>query len=343
MAGRDIIVIGASAGGVEALMALAGALPAGLPAAVFVVCHFPAAARSALPEILSRRGPLLAAHARDGEPTYPGHIYVAPPDYHLLLEPGVARVTRGPRENHFRPSIDVLFRSAARAYGPRVVGVLLSGALSDGLAGLLAVRAAGGLAAAQAADDALLPELPQAAVAVAGASVVAPARELGAVLSSLIHQPAAPTPGGDMTDPLEQSTEAVKQAMQAQVNGQRRGDISVFSCPECGGALWQVDEERLLRFRCHVGHVYHGEALLEEQAAGLEAALWTAVRTFRERELLARQLAEQARAEGDAARAGRFADAAGVAARNGELIQKYLLQGHAPPELAPVGPEGPKS
>jgi two-component system, chemotaxis family, protein-glutamate methylesterase/glutaminase len=185
---RDVIVVGASAGGVEALSELVRGLPPGLPAAVFVVCHFPTGPRSLLPEILSRQGPLLARHASDGEPIYPGHIYVAPPDYHLVLEPGLVRLGHGPRENRFRPSIDPLFRSAARAFGPRVIAVILSGALTDGVAGLLAVRAAGGVAVVQDPADAVLPSLPQAAWDVAGADHVVPARGLAPLLAELVHQ-----------------------------------------------------------------------------------------------------------------------------------------------------------
>src|SRR5262245_42965428 len=147
---RDIIVVGTSAGGVEALAGMARGLPVGFPASVFVVCHTQAGTRSVLPEILSRAGPLLANHPTDGEPFHPGHVYVAPPDHHLLLGPGGrVRLTRGPRENHHRPAIDPLFRSAARYYGPRVIGVILTGALHDGAAGLMAVRAAGGVAVVQ--------------------------------------------------------------------------------------------------------------------------------------------------------------------------------------------------
>src|SRR5947209_7433882 len=149
MVGHDIIVVGASAGGVDVLAHVARGLPAGLPAAIFVVCHFPPGGASVLPEILSRSGPLLASHARDGEPTYPGHVYVAPPDLHLLVAPGQARLSHGARENGFRPAIDVLFRSAARTYAARVVAVVLTGSLYDGVAGLLAIRAAGGIAVVQ--------------------------------------------------------------------------------------------------------------------------------------------------------------------------------------------------
>jgi two-component system, chemotaxis family, protein-glutamate methylesterase/glutaminase len=141
-----VIVIGASSGGVEVLSQLARGLPKSLPATGFVVCHFPPNSRSVLPDIMSRSGPLLAVHPRDGDPVYPGHIYMAPPDYHMILQEGTVRLSRGPRENGHRPAIDPLFRSAARVYGPRAIGVVLSGALYDGVAGLLAIRAAGGIA-----------------------------------------------------------------------------------------------------------------------------------------------------------------------------------------------------
>jgi two-component system chemotaxis response regulator CheB len=325
MAGRDIIVIGGSAGGVEVLLRLVCGLPAGLPAALFVASHYPPHARSALPEMLSRAGPILAQHARDGEPIHPGHICIAPPDHHLLLENGQVRVSHGPRENRNRPSIDVLFRSAARAYGPRVVGVILTGLLHDGVVGLLAVRHAGGAAVVQDPGDALMDELPRSARAVAGADHVVPADRLAPLLKELVNGKGTLERGATMTDPLEKRPETVDRDMQAQEEGKRRGQVSTFTCPECGGSLWQVDEKELVRFRCHVGHAYNGEVLLEEQAEVLEAALWTAVRTFRERGVLARQLAAQSRGEGDGVVADRFEEAK-LSERYGKMIQDYLLR-----------------
>jgi len=164
MLGHDIIVVGASAGGVDALTQLVRGLPADLPAAVFVVVHVPAHGPSVLPRILSRSGPLPATHPQDGQAIRTGRIYVAPPDYHLLVKNGYVRLTRGPRENKHRPSVDSLFRTAARTYGPRVVGVVLSGVLDDGTAGLAAIKLAGGIAAVQHPDDALYPGMPQSAL-----------------------------------------------------------------------------------------------------------------------------------------------------------------------------------
>jgi two-component system chemotaxis response regulator CheB len=323
---RDIIVVGASAGGVEALSQLVRGLPPGLPAAVFLVCHIPAAARSNLPDILSRQGPMLAVHARDGEIPYPGHIYIAPPDRHLMLEDGVMRVTRGPRENFFRPAIDPLFRSAARTYGSRVIGILLSGILLDGIAGLLAVRTAGGLAVLQDPADALLSSLPQSALNIAGADHVVPASELAPLLVNLLQQPITIPGESPVPDPIDKTAANVVRDMEAQSHGQRNGNLSVFSCPECGGCLWQVDEKELLRFRCHVGHIYLGETLLAEQTAALEAALWTAVRTFKEKSVLARQLATRAHAMKDSEGVLRFHEEARLADHYAEVIVQNLLQ-----------------
>jgi two-component system chemotaxis response regulator CheB len=325
MGGRDIIVIGASAGGVEALCQLVRGLSPGLPASVFVVCHFPTGAVSALPEILSRVGTLLARHARDGEPTYPAHIYVAPPDLHMTLDEGTVRLTRGPRENRFRPSIDPLFRSAARVYGPRVIAALLSGALNDGVAGLLAVRGAGGLSVVQDPADAVLPGLPLAALDLAGADHVAPAVALGPLLVRLISEPSQG--GSTMSDSIERITQETEKDLQEQARSGRPGEVSVYTCPECGGCLWQSDEEKLVRFRCHVGHAYESETLLADRSEALEAALWTAVHMLREKSVLAGQMANWARDTGNPDSAAWFDEEARLCLRRSELVQKCLRDG----------------
>src|SRR6516162_2547356 len=226
MAGHDVIVVGASAGGVDALLQMVRGLPAGLPATILVVCHQPSGKQSALPEVLSRAGPVLAVHARDGEPTYPGQIYVAPPDFHLLVEPGIMRLSHGPRENMHRPAIDPLFRSAARVYGERVIGVILSGSLQDGLAGLLAIRGAGGIAVVQHPDDAAMPIMPQSACDVVGADHVVSAAALGPLLAALVAKPVA-SEGGLMADPVEKIPERMTEDMAAQARGDNRGSGSV--------------------------------------------------------------------------------------------------------------------
>src|SRR5690349_180578 len=189
MPGHDIIVTRASAGGVEALRAVVAVLPADLPAAVFVVLHIPAQSPSMMPSILSRAGPLPAAHPTDGEPIRPGHIYVAPPDCHLLIDHERVRGVRGPRENRTRPAVDPLFRTAARAYGPRVVAVVLTGTLDDGTAGLQAVKQRGGLAVVQDPRDAMYAGMPRSALQHTPVDYVVPLSEIGPLISRLVREP----------------------------------------------------------------------------------------------------------------------------------------------------------
>jgi two-component system chemotaxis response regulator CheB len=274
----------------------------------------------------------LATHAIDGEPFHSGHIYLAPPDYHFLLAEGQRlRLSRGPRENRHRPAVDPLFRSAARLYGRRVIGVVLSGSLNDGSAGLLAVRAAGGIAITQDPSDAKVSAMPLNAARIAGVDHSVPLDRLGPLLTELIPERRANLGGSAMTDSFEKMPDIVDADMSEQVRNERRGRVSVYTCPECGGALWQVDEAQLMQFRCHIGHVYNGETLLEDQASALEAALWTAVRTFKERRLLAHQLAEQEKRRGDVAAAAIFEEQAEQAERYGEAIQQYILSNPPPP------------
>jgi len=291
---RDIVVVGASAGGVEALIDLVRGLPADLPAAVFVVMHVPAYGVSRLPEILRRSGPLPAAHARDGETIVPGRIYVAPPDRHLLVRLGQIDLSRGPRENHSRPAIDPLFRTAARAYGPRVVGVILSGALYDGSAGLLAVKARGGLAIVQDPGEAAVDSMPRSALRLVEADHILSATAIGATLASLATVPAA-SDGGTMatTDDDELIAEVIEADFAAQAEDRRVDQETLYTCPDCGGVMWQADAGPALRFRCHVGHAYTPEVLLSQKSEELEAALWSCIRLLKERSTLSRQTARR--------------------------------------------------
>jgi two-component system chemotaxis response regulator CheB len=293
-----MIVIGASAGGVEALMKLVSALPAKLPAAVFVVLHIPAQSPSLLPALLSRAGRLPAVHPTDNAPIEPGCIYVAPPDHHLLLEQGRIRVIRGPKENRHRPAVDPLFRSAARSYGPRVIGVILTGSLNDGTAGLLAVKRRGGIAVVQEPTDALYSSMPQSAIDYVAVDAIVPLSEIAAVLKRLVDEPAADEAAYPV--PKEMTNEVELAAMKKDILNEQEhvGTPSVFSCPECGGVLWEIQDGTLLRFRCRVGHAFTPETVLAQQEETLEEALWVALKTLEENASLTQRMLHQAQQRG---------------------------------------------
>jgi two-component system chemotaxis response regulator CheB len=298
---HDVVVIGGSAGGIAALKALVSGLPSDFAAAVFVVVHVPAYAPSRLPEILDHSGALPAHHARHDEPILPGRIYVAPPDRHLLVRPGRIELSRGPRENHSRPAIDPLFRTAARAYGRRVIGIVLSGALHDGSLGLLAVKTRGGVAIVQDPNEAVIDSMPRSALKLVSADYVLPVSEIPGVLRSLVAKQDADNGGDAVIDDEERLERAVEEDFFEQAADQRALETTVYSCPECGGVLWQTPGP-LLKFRCHVGHAYSGEVLLSEHSERLEAALWTSLRLLKERATLSRQMATRLQNDpGDAA------------------------------------------
>jgi two-component system chemotaxis response regulator CheB len=287
---RDIVVMGASAGGVETLAALANGLPEEFPAGIFVVLHLLPTAHSVLPEILDRSGPLPAAAAVDGEEIDRGRIYVAPPDRHLLLGPGRVRLTHGPRENGHRPALDPLFRSAARAYRERVIAVVLSGSLDDGTAGLRLVKRLGGATVAQDPEDALYPSMPASAMANGAADHVEPVAALPALLCRLVETPVEITAG----TPFDPADGAMVLADRSDPDDPRDGDLTGLTCPECGGALWEhLSTDGYVRFKCHVGHAYSPESLETAQSDGLEVALWSALRTLQERGDVFRRLARR--------------------------------------------------
>ena len=340
MAKRNIIVVGASAGGVEALSKLVAGLPAGLNAAVFVALHVSAHGRSMMPEILSRAGALPAVHPEDGEEIRGGRLYVAPPDRHLLVKRGRVRVVRGPRENGHRPAIDPLFRTAAKAYGPRVIGVVLSGMLDDGAAGLRVVKAQGGLAVVQDPADAVYASMPRSAIEHAPVDFVAPLSELSGLLASLAQEEVEETvpqegrAGKDTGDELTYETDIAEFDVDALERPDKPGVPSSFSCPECGGVLWEVDRE-LPRFRCRVGHAFTAQSLLAEQTGALETALWTALTALEETAALSSKLHRRALEHGHDVSALRFAERARAAQEHARVIRQTLLS-----ETEVVEPEG---
>ena len=302
MTHRDIVVIGASAGGIPALITLVAGLPRDFPASLLVVVHIPPYAKSRLPEILSRAGPLPATHVQQGEAIEPGHIYVAPPDRHLLVRNGWIELSRGPRENHARPAIDPLFRTAARTYGPRVIGIVLSGALYDGSMGLLAIKTRGGVAVVQDPREAIVDSMPRRALERAAVEHILPVAEMAALLTDLVRQPVVAHGGKSMVDTIdseERLEAAIAEDFTEQASDGRTEETTLFTCPDCGGVLWQGGTGPVLRFRCHVGHAFAPKVLLSQKSEELEAALWSSLRLLKEKATLTQQLATRTRAAGN--------------------------------------------
>jgi len=287
-----LIVIGASGGGIEALQRLVAALPPDFPAPVALVMHTAPQSPGVLPEILTRAGPLTAVSARNGERLRPGVIYVAPPDQHLLIEPGRARVTHGPRENRFRPAIDPLFRSAAQVYGPAAVGVILTGSLDDGTAGLWAIHKLGGITVVQDPRDALFPSMPQSAIDSVKVDHIVPLSDIAPLLVRLTAAPVEEERRMEAPEPLEIEVKIAKEQDPLRAGVERIGEPSVIACPECLGVLRQWKEDERLRYRCHTGHAYSAESLLAEIGEAIENDMWNAIRSLQEGTILIRQLAE---------------------------------------------------
>ena len=323
---HDVIVIGASAGGVEALITLVGSLPADLPAAIFLVLHIPAQSPSLLPDILNRVGPLHALHPVDGQTIQYGHIYVAPPDHHLMIEEGIVRVIRGPKENRHRPAIDPLFRSAARTYGTRVVGIILTGSMDDGTAGLLAIKRRGGKTIVQDPQDALFSSMPQSAIAHVEVDHVMPLSDMGPLLTQLVHEQATEQGSFPVSEVMEMETKLAAMDMREGQYGENVGTPSVFSCPECGGVLWEVHDGNLLRFRCRVGHAYSVDSVLAGQTETVEEALWTALKTLQESASLSRRLAHDASNGGRDWLAKRFDERVQEAEKHAAVIRQVLAK-----------------
>src|SRR5262245_42436391 len=319
---RGLIVIGGSAGGVEALRDFVVGLPADLPAAVLVVLHVPPTGTSALPRILDRHCLLRVRHATDGDELRAGEVLVAPPDHHLMVIDGRVSLTRGPQENGHRPAVDVMFRSAARAWGPRVAAVVLSGALDDGAAGVVAVKQQGGRCVVQ--TDALFDGMPAAAVRAGNPDAELPVAGIPARLLewvSALPEGAGPT----VTELIEEESDMAELNPSAMHDLDRPGEPAGFGCPDCAGALYRIEEGNLTRFRCRVGHAWSPESLLVRQTVALESALWMALRSLEEKAALNDELSQRASAEGREQTAGRFAAGAEEAMRAAELVRRLVV------------------
>jgi two-component system chemotaxis response regulator CheB len=280
-----IVVIGASAGGMRTLENLVAQLPRDFPAPVFIVNHMsPETTGVVLVNVLDKAGPLPCQHATDKHTFEKGQIYVAPSDRHMLIQDGHILITKGARENRSRPAIDPLFRSAAVAYGDRVIGVILTGYLDDGTSGMMAVKRCGGTCIAQDPDDAAHAEMPRSVILNVGVDHCVPIADMGALLSALARE----TPGQSTPTPEDIVIEAriAQRVLSDLPSVETLGDQVPFNCPECGGVLWQIKDGDILRYRCHTGHAYTSAVLLAEQSARIEETLWTALRMFEERQNL---------------------------------------------------------
>lgn len=285
------MVVGASSGGLEALRTLVGGLPAQYPGSLFIVLHTSPDSPGVLADILDQASPLPVRYANDGERIEAGRIYVARPDHHLVLEPGVTRVTRGPKENRFRPAVDPLFRSAAQVYGPRAVGVILTGGLDDGTSGLWTIKQLGGTTIVQEPREAIAPSMPLNAIQHVRIDYRLLVADIPDQLIALAATEADEQPHS-IPDSVhtEVGIAAEMDAIEAGVT--ELGSPSVYACPDCQGVLLQLKESGRLRFRCHTGHAHTVSSLLEEMDERIEESLWSSLRGIQERELLLREVAK---------------------------------------------------
>jgi two-component system, chemotaxis family, protein-glutamate methylesterase/glutaminase len=321
---KQIVVIGASAGGIEALREVVAGLPADFPAPICLVLHTSPQAPAVLDSILARSGPLAARNARDGDRLIPGLIYVAAPDCHLLVEPDVVRVTKGPRENRFRPAIDPLFRSAAQVYGPGAIGVVLTGNLDDGTAGLWAVKQLGGTAIVQHPDDALFPAMPLSALRHVRVDHSVPVAGLAPLLVQLTSKAEPESVEVPVPETLEVEVKIAKEENPLDAGIRQIAEPSVFACPECHGVLLQLKEGGPIRFRCHTGHAYSSESLVSGINEAIEEAVWNAIRALEEGDMLMRAMSTHMESH-SARQADELKARAAEAKRQSEVIRQLAM------------------
>jgi two-component system, chemotaxis family, protein-glutamate methylesterase/glutaminase len=327
MPNHDIIVVGASAGGVEALSYLVSNLPPDLNAIILVILHVPSEGKSVLPTILNRAKRLPAHHAKDGEVLKPGHIYVAPPGYHLIVKSGYVHLARGPKENNHRPAIDPTFRTAARAYDGRVIGVVLTGVLDDGTAGLTAVKIRGGLTIVQDPADATYKGMPRSAIEnVKEIDYILPLSKIPSKLASLVNMQVKQNNNEQVPEVMEYESGIAELSATRLHSKDKPGKPSEYVCPDCGGGLWELRENDMFRFRCRTGHAYSPETLLAKQSESLEDALWIAIRALEEKASLANRMAKRMRSRNQNLSAQRLEQEALEAEQRAEIIRNVIVQ-----------------
>lgn len=324
---RDIVVVGASAGGITAIKNLIGSLKDDFKGTIFIVLHVPPYSETQLPQILSNVGPLKAVLAKNGEEFQSGMIYVAPNDHHMLLEEGKISVQKGPKENRFRPSIDALFRSAAYVYGSRVIGVILSGLLDDGVSGLWTIKQQGGLVLIQTPDDAEQPQLPINVLDYVEPDYKLSAIDMGPLISGLITEPAPErfkiSERGLKLLSMEVVIAAKDNSFEMGIMDM--GQLTPFTCPECHGTLVRLVEGNIIRFRCHTGHAYTASSLLAEVSESVEKLLWQSVRALEEMNMLQMNIAEHFDKMNNLASANLFREKAQECAKNALIIHDFVF------------------
>ena len=337
MPGIDLVVIGGSAGGLPALFDVVRSLPNDLPAAICVAIHMSPYSPGKLPEIVEHRTELPCLFAEDGQSLQPGHIYFAPVDRHLLIDGVMLRVSHGPRENGFRPAVDPMFRTAARSFGKRVAGIVLSGSLGDGSFGLASIKRAGGVTIIQDPEEAIVPSMPLSALRGVEIDYVISASQMAPLIVKLAN--GRPKGGAPMSAESSSRLEPADRGDDL-ASGPPPGELTPLTCPECGGSLWEQSENHQMHYRCHVGHAYSAESLLQYHSQEVEAALWTALRVLEEHAVLQERMALRAESQQLAAAARQFQQRADDSRRQAGTLRNVLLS--PPPAPLPGGQAEPK-
>jgi two-component system chemotaxis response regulator CheB len=328
MENDHVIVIGSSAGGVTALQQLVAGLPASFRVPIFIVQHVAADNVSYLPDILTRCGLLPASHPKDGQAIAAGNIYLAPPGHHMLIEGGHILIKRGPKENGFRPSVDALFRSAAYSYGSGVTGVVLTGRLDDGTYGMWSVQRMGGTTIVQDPLEAMYPSMPSSVLQYVEVDYIKPLDQISTLLVELTNKAMKAIPSVD-------ESERKRMKMETDIAGQKSalengvletGEPSHFSCPDCGGAMVQIKEGNLIRFRCHTGHGFSPGSLMYEVKETIETKLWQSVRSLEESIMLLNMLANNLSQAGDLAAAGEYGLKAETVTKNVNTLRSFIYE-----------------
>jgi two-component system chemotaxis response regulator CheB len=334
MAKPNLIVIGASAGGLGALLEIVRVLTRNYPLPILIAVHTRHDGDSYLAPILSRLSRNPVEFATQDAPIEPGRILVAPPDFHMLVRRGRIHLNRGPRENGFRPAVDPLFRTAARVYRTGVMGIVLSGALDDGTYGMQVIAEEGGVTVVQDPEEASIPSMPLSVMKAVAVDHVLTAEQIGQLLASESAAPAGVEGDEAMARSKEPEPQNVDEDTEVREMLVAFGPPSGLTCPDCGGALWEIDDGKLVRYRCHVGHQFSPDGLDAEQRSAVEGALWSAVRVLEEHAELRRRMARRAADAGLETVSAGFDNSASETHRQAQSI-RTLLFGRDTPEPPP--------